>query len=284
MNSKLLTVGMACYDDYNGVYFTTQALRMYHDIFKSDEAEIIIIDNNPKSSHGEATKKFLNSQKNCRYIPYTARTSTAIRNEIFRNANGKYTISIDCHVFLTTGAIESLLMYYLSNPNCLDIVQGPLIYDDLKSISTHFKPKWNHSMFGVWDTDHEAIKTGKPFEIPMQGLGVFSCETKNWRGFNKFFKGFGGEEGYIHEKFRQAGGKAICLPNFKWMHRFARPDGVKYPLILEDRVWNYFIGWLELTQDPEHKMIKDAYEHFKNKLPNGSIDNILKKAKDKVLI
>lgn len=284
MNSKLLTVGMACYDDYNGVYFTTQALRMYHDIFNSDEAEIIVIDNNPKSSHGEATAKFVNSQKNCRYIPYTARTSTAIRNEIFRNSNGKYTISIDCHVFLTSGSIESLLMYYLSNPNCLDIVQGPLIYDDLKSIATHFKPKWNHSMFGVWETNHEAMKIGKPFEIPMQGLGAFSCETKNWRGFNKFFKGFGGEEGYIHEKFRQAGGRAICLPNFKWMHRFARPDGVKYPLILEDRIWNYFIGWLELTQDPEHTMIKDAYEHFKNKIPNGSIDNILNKAKQKVLI
>jgi hypothetical protein len=42
-----------------------------------------------------------------------------------------------------------------------------------------------------------------------------------------------------------AGGKAICLPQFKWMHRFGRPNGVPYKLALEDRVWNYFVGWLE---------------------------------------
>lgn len=284
MSTKILTVGMAVYDDYNGVYFTTQALRMYHEIFSTDDAEIIVIDNNPNSKHGEATKNFVSHQKNCRYIPHTARTSTAVRNEIFRHAQGKYCISLDSHVFLTPGSINSLLMYYIQNPDCKDIVQGPLLYDDMKSMSTHFEPIWNHSMYGSWATNYEALNAGKPFEIPMQGLGVFSCETKNWRGFNKLFKGFGGEEGYIHEKFRQFEGKAICLPQFKWMHRFGRPDGVMYPLILEDRIWNYFVGWLEITQNPEHEMIKGAYEHFKDKIPEGSIDNILNKAKKKILI
>jgi hypothetical protein len=117
----------------------------------------------------------------------------------------------------------------------------------------------------------------------MQGLGVFSCETKYWPGFNILFKGFGGEEGYIHEKFRKCGGKAICLPEFKWIHRFGRPTGVKYPLILEDRIWNYFVGWLEITQDPNHEMIHQIYEHFKDKIPPNSIDQILDIAKKTVL-
>ena len=81
-----------------------------------------------------------------------------------------------------------------------------------------------------------------------------------------------------------AGGRAMCVPNFKWLHRFPRPNGVKYRLVLEDRIWNYFVGWLELTQDPDHEMIKGTYDHFKDQIPQGSIDKILESAKQQVLI
>jgi glycosyltransferase involved in cell wall biosynthesis len=279
---KLLTIGMATYDDYDGVYFTLQALKMYHRLAK--EAEIIVVDNNPDGPCGKPVEGLVTNWVKGRYIPYKARKSTAVRNEIFRNATGKYCISMDCHVLFMPNALENLLDYYAVNSNCKDIVHGPLIYDDLKSPSTHFKPGWGASMYGKWDTDHEALNKGEPFEIPMQGLGVFSCETSNWRGFNKHFRGFGGEEGYIHEKFRQTGGKAICVPGFQWVHRFARPNGVKYPLFLEDRVWNYFVGWLEITQDENHPMVQDIYNYFKEKLPKENLDNLFSEAKKKILI
>jgi hypothetical protein len=54
--------------------------------------------------------------------------------------------------------------------------------------------------------------------------------------------------------------------------------------ILEDRIWNYFVGWLELTQDPNHTIIQEIYNHFKDKIPTGSIDNIFQMAKNKILI
>ena len=284
---KLLTIGMATYDDYEGVYFSLQALRLYHKLALSDEVEIVVVDNNPDSEHGKAVKSFVEYWiKNGKYVPYTLRRSTAVRNEIFKNASGKYCISMDSHVLFFPNALESLIQYYASDDNvmgCQNIVHGPLIYDDCKSPSTHFKPEWGGDMYGKWETDHAALKKGKPFEIPMQGLGVFSCETRNWRGFNKLFKGFGGEEGYIHQKFRQMGGKAVCVPGFKWMHRFVRPAGVPYPLVLEDRIWNYFIGWLELTQDENDPMIQAIYDNFKQRIPKQSLDNILHKAKERIL-
>ena len=99
---------------------------------------------------------------------------------------------MDCHVMFFHNAIESLLEYYDNNPDCKNIIHGPLVYDhlDFKSASTHFKPGWGAGMYGKWETNYEALAKGEPFEIPMQGLGVFSCETKNWVGFNKKFKGF----------------------------------------------------------------------------------------------
>lgn len=279
--NKLLTIGMSTYDDFDGVYFSIQSLRLHHDI--NDEIELLIIDNNPDQAHGKCIRDLSNWINNLKYIKYTNKKSTAARNEIFRNASGKYCISMDCHVLFAKNSLTNLLNYYSSHENCKDIVQGPMMYDDLKNYATHFKPTWGGDMYGQWDTNHEAYQRGEPFDIPMMGLGVFSCETKNWLGFNENFKGFGGEEGYIHEKFRLNGGRSICLPGFKWLHRFGRPAGVKYPLILEDRIWNYFVGWLELTQDPNHNMIQDIYNNFQNRIPKNSLDNIFNQAKKLIL-
>lgn len=278
--TKLLTIGMATYDDFDGAYFSTQALMLYHDILKNIDYEILIIDNNPNSPHSQLIQQFVGWKKDIiRYIPYNNYTSTAVRNEIFNNSEGKYTISIDCHVLLKVGGIEALLNYYEKNPNCKDIIQGPMLYDDQKSYATQFDPVWRGDMYGIWGSSSDKFNAGEPFEIPMMGLGLFSCEKQNWLGFNTSFIGFGGEEGYIHEKYRQNGGKAICIPQLQWMHRFGRPNGVKYRLILEDRVWNYFLGWLELTRNPEDEMIKQIFNHFKDRLPSGSIENIFQRAK-----
>jgi hypothetical protein len=281
MNNPKLTIGMATYDDYDGVYFTLQSLRMYHDICTTDAVQFVVIDNNPTSKHGTETKLLVENKlnKQGKYVAVTDRKTTAIRNEIFKYASGDVTICMDPHVLLYKNSIDALLKYYEDPSTHKNIVSGPLLYDDMKHISTHFAPVWRDHMYGIWETNNDAYTDNTPFEIPMQGLGCFSCITKNWLGFNEKFTGFGGEEGYIHEKFRQAGGKAICLPEFKWMHRFGRPNGVPYKLALEDRVYNYFIGWLEIYKDENHDMIKSIFDHFKNKLPPGVINKLFEKAK-----
>lgn len=277
--SKKLTIGMAVYDDYDGLYFTIQSLRIYQLSGIENDVEFIIIDNNPSTVCGEATKKFVNNWVKGKYIPFSDKKSTSIRNEIFNQATGEYTLCMDSHVMLEPGAIKNLLDYYNKNPDTKNLISGPLWYDDLKSVSTHFKPVWNDIMYGVWETNGDLYEKGDPFEIPMMGLGVFSCKTSEWQGFNPNFKGFGGEEGYIHEKFRRAGGKCICLPNFRWNHRFDRPNGVPYPNIIEDRVWNYFVGWLEILKDPRDPFFEGIINTFKDKLPEPVIRNIFQKAK-----
>jgi hypothetical protein len=67
-------------------------------------------------------------------------------------------------------------------------------------------------------------------------MGVFSCRKGAWPGFNPMFRGFGGEEGYIHEKFRQAGGRCLCLPWLRWTHRFGRPAGIGYSLTVGEKL------------------------------------------------
>ena len=102
--------------------------------------------------------------------------------------------------------------------------------DDLKTISTHFNPVWRNEIWGNWATDPRGLDPeGEPFDVPMQGMGVFSCRKEAWLGFNPAFRGFGGEEGYIHEKFRQAGARTLCLPWLRWVHRFRQAGGRSLP-------------------------------------------------------
>jgi len=145
------------------------------------------------------------------------------------------------------------------------------VYDDGHLISTHMEPQWRAQMWGTWATDSRGWdEEGEPFEIPMQGLGAFSCGKTAWLGFNPLFRGFGGEEGYIHEKFRQAGRKTLCLLWFRRMHRFERPAGVPFPLRVEDKLRNYLIGHLEVNLD-----IRPVVEHFGNHLSPHLVRNML---------
>lgn len=269
---------MATYDDYDGVFFSIQSLRMYHPICTDQNVEFIVLDSNPNGSHGQECKKFIEHSVRGKYIPYNEKQSSFNKYKIVDYADGEYVLIIDCHVLIQSGGIDSLLNYFEQNYPCKDLVQGPLLYDNVYNISTHFDPVWRGDMYGVWATNQQAYDTGLPFEIPMQGMGLLAFKKSAWHGINQNFKGFGGEEGYIAEKFRQWGGKNICLPTLKWNHRFGRPNGVKYPLILEDRIWNYFIGWLELTKDPNHKMILDIKNHFKQRIPENNINYIFDQA------
>lgn len=270
---------MATYDDYDGVFFSIQSLRMYHPICKDTNVEFIVLDGNPDGEHGKECKKFVENAVRGRYIPHQGTISSFNKYKIADHASGEYVLIIDCHVLIQSGGLDALLQYFDTNYPCKNLVQGPLVYDNMINISTHFDTVWRGDMYGIWATEAEKYTLGQPFEIPMQGMGLLAFKKSEWHGINPHFKGFGAEEGYIAEKFRSWGGQNICLPQLGWNHRFGRPGGVKYRLVLEDRIWNYFIGWLELTQDPNHKMINDIREHFKNRIPKDSLDNIFDNAK-----
>jgi hypothetical protein len=98
---------------------------------------------------------------------------------------------------------------------------------------------------------------GDEFEIPGQGLGLFTCAREAWMdfpipGFNPNFREFGGEELYIHEKFRQRGDKALCLGFLKWLHRFAdEEEPPTYPRSHWHKARNNIIGHLELGRSLE---------------------------------
>lgn len=255
---KKLTIGMVTYNDFDGVFFSIQSIRMFHKEILKD-VEFLIIDNNPDDRHGKAVREFCNSvSEPIRYIPFTEYNSTAIRTKLFELADTPYVLCQDCHVMFECASLKKLINFLDSGKDGGNLLQGPLLYNDMKNVGTHFDLVWRNRMWGTWGTDGRGKNPdAEPFEIPAQGMGCFSCRKSAWLGFNPRFRGFGGEEGYIHEKFRKHGKKTLCLPFLRWMHRFGRPNGVPYPLQLENRVKNYFIGFDEVGLDTS-----GIYDHF----------------------
>lgn len=274
---KRLTIGMATYDDYDGVYFSVQAVRLFHPEV-TEQTEIIVIDNNPEGACAQDLKRLEQNVANYRYIPFKEQTGTAVRDQIFRQANADYVLSMDCHVLIQPGGLQRLLDYLDQQEDCRDLLQGPMLSDDLAEISTHFEEVWGGGMYGRWATDERAADIdAEPFEIPMQGLGLFVCKKEAWVGFNPRFRGFGGEEGYVHEKFRRRGGKVICLPFLRWVHRFARPLGVPYLLNWHDRIFNYLTGLQENGLDSAA-----AREHFSELLGKEPAADIFRQVEEEL--
>lgn len=271
---KKLTIGMATFDDYDGVYFSVQAIRMYHPEV-TEETEILIIDNNPTGVCASALQNLSEQVPGCRYLAVDDIRGTAVRDFVFHEASTDYVMCMDSHVFIVPGAIRKLIDYFDQNPGTPDLLQGPLINDNLQEINTHFEPAWREGMYGFWSCDERGVDPdGEAFDIPMQGLGLAACRKSAWQGYNPRFMGFGGEEGYIHQKFRNAGARTLCLPFLRWMHRFSRPMGVPYRNKWEDRIRNYLIGFEEVGLD-DHLLQK----HFRDVTSDTVVDAVMQQVK-----
>lgn len=273
-----LTIGMAHHMDYSGAYFTIRHIRQTNRRLR--DFEFVVVDNAPDTQHGRDLKGFIEHScsvgtAGAKYVamPELGGT-TQPRNRVFAEATGDVVLCVDCHIDLEPFAADRLLEYFEANPGSSDLVQGPLLNDHDGVYATHFQDVWNDEMWGIWGLDPRALADGpteslpvieriektkdlQPFEIPAMGLGLFACRREAWLAFNEHFRGFGGEEWYIHEKYRKAGGRCLCLPWLRWGHRFGRPDGIGYTLTMDNKVRNYILGHQELGLSLDR-----VYEHF----------------------
>ncbi len=152
---KPITFGMACYDDYQGVYATTMGLLCNHDRALYDLA---VVDNNPTSRHGLETKKHC-AKIGAKYIPFTQVIGTAApRNKVFEISETDWTVCTDSHIFLKgadfatgfPGGVAAFYDYIQNHPNSNDLITGPQVHDSFTVYNTHFNDEWGGHMHGRW--------------------------------------------------------------------------------------------------------------------------------------
>ena len=237
-----LTIGMAHFKDYYSAYHTIQELRIHHDV---SECDFVIVDNSAGSQHSKDLVDLVNQMRIggavVTYHPITDKSGTShTRAKIFELAQSPAVLVMDCHVHLYPNAIRKLIDWYDAHPDTKDIYSGPLAWDSLKSGASSFKDEWDGEMWGRWDGSLVPLDA-QPFETLGMGLGVFSMRKDAFPGFPKDVSGFGGEELCLHNRVRKHGGKSVCLPFLRWVHRWGRPDGIPYVNRKEDKARNYMI-------------------------------------------
>jgi glycosyltransferase involved in cell wall biosynthesis len=264
---KLLTIGVATVNDYDGLYFTLQSIRLYHPE-TLPYIQFLVIDNGSSEETQAAIQELLDSIDDSAYIYYDEKQSTFVKSLIFEHAKTEWVMVLDSHVMLAPASL-SVFLRFIENHHCNDLFHGPLLDDSLSVCATSFKLEWSEGMYGVWDLleplPHEE------FPIEAMGMGCFACRREAWPKLNPMLSGFGGEEWYVHELFHRRGNQVVCLPFLKWLHRFDRPNGVPYPLSWDDRIRNYMIIHGELEIDP-----RPMLQHFCEYIGREETEKILK--------
>lgn len=144
----------------------------------------------------------------------------------------------------------------------LELLDGEIIVrsvDKSEKVTACPKCTYDLSLLSEGDYFKKLIEDGhqlavqnrdeEPFEVFAQGTGCFFVRKNAWLGYNKHVRGFGGEECYIHEKFRKSGAKSICLPFLTWLHKFHRAETPSYPLENYYKIRNYILEFVELGLD-----------------------------------
>ena len=264
----MITIGMASYGNPEQVWWTIQALRMYQDVVG---CEILVIDN----QGNEDVKKAVKGCKARYELMNEVNGTGPARNAIFDRANGDFVLVIDSHVLLWADAIKNLKVWLSENwEEAKNLIHGPLVLSGLQIAYTHYDDQWRSDMWGVWGKSKNESELGtEPIEIQMMGCGLFGCRKDSWLGFCRQAKGFDGVEGVIHEKYRRAGRRVICLPFLKWVHKFHdKGSKVPYPLLLDDKIRNFLLGFAEIDLDPA-----PIYEHFGRERVTKIASNIASK-------
>jgi len=269
-----LTLGVPAHSNEVEVWFTLQALRLYHDL---TDTELLVVDNGGTDAMKKAVKDC-----RARYERYTDVVGAGpSKNRVFEVAEGEFVVCMDSHVLLFPGSVVALRKWLDGNwEEARNLIHGPMSYSGLEGFTYYFKDEWKGNQWGRWgSTVTEAQLPTEPVEVDMMASGLLGCRKDSWLGFHKDCRGFGGIEGVIQRKYQAAGRKALCLPFLKWVHCFLdRPR--HWPLLQSDKVRNYELGLSELGMEEEIVRMREHFGVGRNKIIMTKDDGEIKEERD----
>lgn len=188
---KLLTVGCAHLDDFDGAYFTLNSARLSIPKQYRPHVEYVVVDSgNGASKHSEMLRGLLsNIGEQAKYAHLPGGGTSTARNKVVELASGEFVLVVDPHVLLYPQSWERLLRTVADwsagrdSKECPGLhegwgmphlVQGPLLMDDHRSISTHFFDRWEGEMWGKWGFG-VSCTCGKTKFTPIQNGDKFEC-------------------------------------------------------------------------------------------------------------
>jgi GT2 family glycosyltransferase len=219
-----------------------------------------------------------------RYEPWAEVLGTAAgKMACFGKASGEWVLCLDSHVILTDDSVRKLYEFIRSPRNRFsgNLHYGVNLADDHRGYFSHLDiwgPEGqpligDDGVFGNWRSDPRAKSAaGKPFDVEGGGGWCFFARRDAFLsvGFHHLMRGFGGEEGFLAERFRRAERRVLCAPFVRGIHRYARLSGDQYFVTVEEKLRNHVIGWCDLGFDLEQLRAVWA-----GRLPAETVDAVI---------
>lgn len=79
------------------------------------------------------------------------------------------------------------------------------------------------------------------------------------------------------EKVRKGGGRVMCHPALRWVHRFGWPVRT-FPLSMEFKIVNYYRGWLEIYGSRDHPMMQAMTAHWLTEVDPAKLERLIQRA------
>lgn len=144
--SGLLTIGMACANDWQGLWSTLKDIRNHNNFM----GEIVVVNNAPTTNEGKSVEAISRNFR-AKHIAFDKEHGTSSpRNEVFAQATNEWVLCMDSHVEVQ--AIPALITKLKSGEvSGTDLFTGPIIMNWREGFATHFRDEWGEDhMWGKW--------------------------------------------------------------------------------------------------------------------------------------
>lgn len=147
-----LTVGCATYDDPHTI--DTVMDWLIHHAEAMHRVEVLVADNAPDSRNGRDLKARMEKMQglavSVRYIESPDPLGpAATQQRLIEEAQGDAVLCLHPHVRLFPRTIAKLLDFYQANPECMDLLTGPNVLDDLRTRQSHIDDIWQSTEHGL---------------------------------------------------------------------------------------------------------------------------------------
>ena len=282
MSTRKLTIGIYTHDDYDGVRYLIDSIRLNDPDILSD-IEFSIIDNCPGTPNSDAIIEYLKTAVKNVAFSYNAfgRYSNHIwRFEAVELAKTPYVVVVESKLQFAPGALKALINFFDAGLDNGLIITGPRIKDDFSGVLTHFRYAWDGEFYGIAEKDERADTQTEAFEIEGLLPGLFAVRKDS---FFKIPKGpFAGNGIYGEDvvlsltNFVVKNKRALCLPALKWSCRMVKASGSAIPDSVLNRFHNYSTAFLLL--DAKDKLA-ELKSQFANSISEERMSEIISKCK-----
>jgi len=153
MISPRITIGLATFNDWEGVWATVQSVFLHNDWDSPNDVEVIIVDTSPPGSEHRRLVQGLSAQHGGRvkYLSLEGVVGTTLpRDTIFQHASAPTVVVMDCHVMCPPNTLKRAMEWFEANPDTPHLYHGPMFYDSLTNYAVQVSDQFRGHMWGTW--------------------------------------------------------------------------------------------------------------------------------------